>query len=211
MTPEQIASLRAARERAMSPAQVALSRLSTRLQEAGKISATKAAEADMAHSRATEAEVSAKSPGRNYTDRELEEMIRGYGFYSGGVASSAQLSAAKSAYQASSGRWPSASFFKERLAQADREAAEMRAVMAKKNAIEGAQAAATAAAEEKAIRAEYEALAEVERRRWAEEDAAEKKRLMELAIEREAKKRVEEAEFEAAVQAKMAAMRVTTQ
>ncbi len=87
----------------------------------------------------------------------------------------------------------------------------MRAVMAKKNAIEGAQAAATAAAEEKAIRAEYEALAEVERRRWAEEDAAEKKRLMELAIEREAKKRVEEAEFEAAVQAKMAAMRVTTQ
>ncbi len=38
-----------------------------------------------------------------------------------------------------------------------------------------------------------------------------KARLMELAIEREAKKRLEEAEFEAAVQAKMAAMRVTTQ
>ena len=189
----------------MTPAQATMSR---RLDEAEKISVTKAAEAARAAAEAEVAEESAKAPARNYTNMELYDMSRGYGTYSGGIASSTQIGAARSAYTASSSGWPSATIFKEKLAQADREAAEARALRAKAYATSVAQAATAAAAEEKAIRAEYNVLAEVERRLKAEADAAQAKRLMQLAIEREAKKRLEEAEFEAAVAAKMAAMRV---
>ena len=200
MSSQQIDSLRAARERTrertMTPAQAAMSR---RLNEAEKISATKAAEAATAAAYATVAAEASSMASKALENLPVE------------ISPAALLAKCL----AGNGGDPVRANERVRIdtltrvhCRTNAESWQRQSAAAAAAAEAATQAAAAAAAEVKSLKAEYEVLAEVERRLKAEADAAQKKRMMELAIEREAKKRLEEAEFEAAVQVKMAAMRV---